>query len=362
MSIGYVPLEEAEAQEAKAACNLAKPLAYVNGQALTGDRVAAIAAPATPYVELINGASITPEPVSWIWPGWLARGKVHILAGAPGTGKTTIAVSLAATISAGGTFPDGSQCEPGNVCIWSGEDDPKDTLVPRLIASGADMRRVNFISALVENGKRRSFNPAKDIDPLRSAIEKAGGAASIVVDPVVSVVAGDSHNNGDVRRSLQPLVDIAASMGAALLGITRFSKGTSGREPVERLTGSLAFGALARFVFATVKKEAEGDEPSSRIFCRAKSNLGPDDGGFAYDLQQSNLPGYAGVSASRIKWLGPITGAAREILAEAEQQRDGGSGNDARDFLMKTLADGRKPARELEQAAKANSVGWRAND
>jgi putative DNA primase/helicase len=133
------------------------------------------------------------------------------------------------------------------------------------------MHRVYFVSAMIEHGKRRSFDPAKDIEPLQVAIQKAGGAALIIVAPVVSAVAGDSHKNADVRRSLQPLVDMAARMDAALLGITHFSKGTNGREPVERLTGSLAFGALARVVFVAAKKEAEGDEP--------------DDGGFAYDLR-----------------------------------------------------------------------------
>ena len=96
-------------------------------------------------VILTCGTDLTPEPYRWLWQYWLAMGKLHILAGAPGQGKTTIALAMAATITIGGRWPDGSRCAPGNVLIWSGEDDPADTLVPRLMAAGADRARCYFI-------------------------------------------------------------------------------------------------------------------------------------------------------------------------------------------------------------------------
>jgi putative DNA primase/helicase len=94
-------------------------------------------------VSLIHAASIEPEAISWRWDGWIAEGKLHVLAGAPGTGKTTLAMALAATITTGGRWPDGTPAVVGDVVIWSGEDDPKDTLVPRLIACGGDKARVH---------------------------------------------------------------------------------------------------------------------------------------------------------------------------------------------------------------------------
>src|SRR6476469_8713390 len=97
-------------------------------------------------VVLTNGADLTPQPVSWLWRYWLALGKLHILAGAPGQGKTTIAIDMAATVTSGGRWPDGSRCDAGHVLIWSGEDDPADTLLPRLIAAGADKSRIHFVS------------------------------------------------------------------------------------------------------------------------------------------------------------------------------------------------------------------------
>ena len=96
-------------------------------------------------VQVTCAIEIKPKPIGWLWNGWLARGKLEVLAGRAGTGKTTIAIALAATISIGGRFPDGTRSPVGNVLIWSGEDSAEDTLVPRLIAAGADLSKVHFI-------------------------------------------------------------------------------------------------------------------------------------------------------------------------------------------------------------------------
>ncbi|HGE2296536.1 TPA: AAA family ATPase, partial [Pseudomonas aeruginosa] len=94
----------------------------------------------------VSAASIKPVAIRWLWPGWIAQGKLHILAGAGGTGKTTLLLGLIATITSAGRWPDGERCkEAGNAIIWSSEDDPADTIVPRLAAAGADLRRVHII-------------------------------------------------------------------------------------------------------------------------------------------------------------------------------------------------------------------------
>lgn len=170
-------------------------------------------------VVLLNGADLTPQPVAWLWRDWLALGKLHILAGAPGQGKTTIAISMAATVTSGGRWPDGSRCERGHALIWSGEDDPADTLLPRLIAAGADKSRVHFISGTRTNGELQPFDPSTDMVQLADKAARIGNVRLIVVDPLVSAVTGDSHKNTEVRRALQPLVDLASTMGAALVGI-----------------------------------------------------------------------------------------------------------------------------------------------
>ena len=303
-------------------------------------------------VELIRASDLTPEPIAWLWPGWLAAGKMHILGGAPGTGKTTISMAVASTVTTGGRWPDGSKSAVGNVVIWSDEDDPKDTLVPRLLLSGADLKRVYFISDVFEGNERRSFDPAKDMEPLRRRLENIGDVRLLIVDPIVSAIAGDSHKNAEVRRGLQPLADLAASMRCAMLGITHFSKGTGGRDPVERLTGSLAFGALARVVLVAAKHQEEGEDGRTvRLFIRAKSNIGPDDGGFEYDLQQDALPSNSKIFASCVKWGAAVEGAARELLATADATDDPDERDaldDAKQFLRDLLADGAVPAKQVE--------------
>lgn len=313
-----------------------------------------------PRVELILASDINPAPIRWVWPGYLARGKFHVLAGAPGTGKTTIAMALAGCVTSGSAFPSGWRAGTGNVLIWTGEDDPGDTLVPRLIAAGADRSRVRFVGYTAIDGERRPFDPARDVDLLTQAAADVGDVALIVVDPIVSAVSGDSHKNAEVRRGLAPLVDLAARMDAALLGITHYSKGTGGREPLERVTGSIAFGALARVVLGTVRMEAKEGEPQKMMMARAKSNIGPDGGGFTYAFEQIELPGYPGVSASRIVWGAAVEGTARELLQEAEyeQDRQAPARDEAEDFLRDLLETGPMRTDAIKVEAKEAGITW----
>lgn len=312
-------------------------------------------APHLPRAVLIRGDTIVPEAVQWLWHGWLERGALHMLAGQPGTGKTTIAMALAATISAGGKWPDGSQAARGNVVIWSGEDDLGTTLVPRLCVAGADMTKVNFIQSVSHGKEVRPFDPATDTDALRATLAGQTDVRLLIVDPIVSAVAGDSHKNAEVRRSLQPLVNLAHEHGCALLGITHLSKGTSGRSPVERLTGSLAFGALARLVMVAGRAEAQGEEPARQFLVRAKANHGPSDGGFAYDLRQVDLSDHEGVDASCVVWGETLEGSATELLAAAETQ-DASAEQGAAGFLRELLATGDRAAKEV--FAEAASAGY----
>ncbi len=306
--------------------------------------------PTKEIVQITCAADIKPEPIRWLWDGWLARGKFHILAGEAGTGKTTIAIALAATISIGGRFPDGTRSPVGNVLIWSGEDSAEDTLVPRLLAAGADRSRIHFIGNVQYGDEIRSFDPSTDIPAMLEAAARIGDISLLIVDPVVNAVACDSHKNGEVRRALQPLVDFGEELGCAVLGITHFTKNTKGKEPLERVTGSLAFGALPRIVLVTAKI-TEG-ETTRRIFCRAKSNIGVDHGGFEYDLYQKEINECEGIFSSYALWGKAVEGSARELLAEAEYDNNDSEVAGAERFLRDLLADGAMPYKEIEQDYK----------
>lgn len=309
-------------------------------------------------VVLVNGSDLTPEPIRWMWPDWLALGKLHILAGAPGQGKTTIAIAMAATVTVGGRWPDGSRCDPGNVLIWSGEDDPADTLLPRLIAAGADRSRCYFVQGTRIGGELESFDPARDMAALEWQAHQIGGVKLLIVDPVVSAVAGDSHKNTEVRRALQPLVDLASRLDAAALGISHFSKGGAGADPASRVVGSIAFTAVARVVLVAAKvKTDEGED--RRILARGKSNIGPDDGGFEYQIGQ--VEALPGIQASRIEWGKEVTGTARELLAEPDGHADADdkSALDAASkVLRQMLADGPTPSNTVKAESANAGVSW----
>ncbi|KAI3598725.1 TnpY-like protein [Cupriavidus necator H850] len=309
-------------------------------------------------VILVNGADLNPEPVRWLWRDWLALGKLHILAGAPGQGKTTIAMAFAATVTSGGRWPDGSSCKPGNVLVWSGEDDPADTLLPRLIAAGADRSRVYFVSGSRVNGELDSFDPARDMATLQAEAARIGNVRLIIVDPVVSAVTGDSHKNTETRRALQPLVDLAASMNAALVGITHFAKGGQGSDPTQRVVGSIAFTAVARVVLVAAKVKSEEGE-DRRVLARSKSNIGPDEGGYEYRIEQSEpLPD---IHASYVTWGASVEGTARELLSDPNEDDDGKASalDTATDFLVHVLGDNVVPSKSVYSEAKEAGISKR---
>jgi len=134
-------------------------------------------------VTLLQGANIVEKPITWLWDGYLPSGKLTLLAGAGGTGKSTIAFNLAATVTNGSIWPDGTRCHvAGNVLIWSSEDDPADTIKPRLMAVGANDRRYGVISGTVdENNVPDSFDASRDMDGLREVVARIGGISLLII-------------------------------------------------------------------------------------------------------------------------------------------------------------------------------------
>ena len=309
-------------------------------------------------VIVTKASSITPEPIYWLWKGWLAKGKLHILAGDPGLGKTTIAISLAATVTAGGIWPDGSSSETGNVLIWSGEDDTADTLLPRLMAAGGDRENCYFISGVCRDGKDGYFDPKQDMHLLQQTVEKIGNVKLLVIDPIVAAIKGDGNGNVEVRRDLQPIVDFAKSTGCAVIGITHLSKGNIDADPMTRISGSIAFSAVPRMALVAAKFNRNGFD--DRILVRGKSNIGDDDGGITYSLHQAEPA--AGVLTNCIEWGDPEEGTASELLGReirSEPRKVAPSAiESAKTFLYKHLSGGPTPVNLLQAKANQTGVSW----
>jgi putative DNA primase/helicase len=165
----------------------------------------------------------------------------------------------------------------------------------------------------------RPFDPAKDMTVLAQKVKEMGGVDLLVIDPFVAAVPAskNSHNNAETRSGLQPVKDFAEEAGVAVVGVTHFSKGSAGQDPIERVTGSLAFGAVPRIIMAAARSQADGPP---RIFVRAKTSIGVDGGGFGYDLQPGPISHeHPDIITTRVVWMDPLEGTARELLEVAEQ-------------------------------------------
>ena len=208
------------------------------------------------------------------------------------------------------------------------------------------------------------FDPARDMGQLLEAVAQIGGVKMLIVDPVVSAVTGDSHKNTEVRRALQPLVDLAAACQCVLLGITHFSKGGQGSDPSQRVIGSVAFTAVARVVLVAAKVKSEDGE-DTRILARSKSNIGPDDGGFQYCLEQIEVDAFPGIEAARIAWGKSVDGNASQLLTDpnegsaADDEEKCSARESAEDFLKELLKDGPAPTKHVEAEAKAAGIAMR---
>ncbi|WP_114968224.1 AAA family ATPase [Rhodoferax ferrireducens] len=318
-------------------------------------------------IHLVPAAKIQPLQINWIWKSWIAAGKFHLLAGAPGTGKTTLAMQLVAAISNGGfdrcLWPDNSQTPGGNVIIWSGEDGIEDTIIPRLIAAGANLNNVHIIRGTVEHGRSRGFDFMSDLQKLINKIEEIGGVIMIVIDSIVQIVAGDSNKNSDVRKALAPLIELGEKYRCAILGITHVNKNSSGKAALDRVTGSLAYGAAARIVLFTTKVQSgsEDDAPGRCVLVRAKSNIGPDDGGFEYQIQSASFQSQGQTfHSSKVVWnTTPLQGSAKDIIrwAETGSVPESSSAVElAGRFLLEHLAGGGLSFTAIEQLAQAACV------
>src|SRR5262249_44297707 len=166
--------------------------------------------------------------VDWLWPGRFALGKIGLIAGLPDYGKGQIAAFIAAAVTAAIKLPcDEGSVRQGNVIWFNAEDDARDTVLPRLVAAGADPRRVHFVDCSRVGGKERSFSLVTDLRLLRKRIMQIGSVGLVVIDPVsayLGVGKVDTRSTTDVRGVLTPLKELAEELHLAVIGIAHFNK------------------------------------------------------------------------------------------------------------------------------------------
>ena len=236
-------------------------------------------------VELTCAADIEPEHTNWILQDWIAQRQLHILAGPPGKGKTTISMQIASRVSKGTDFI-GVPCEKGQVAIWTGEDVISQTLVPRLVACKANLKNIHFISGFTDKTGKRDFDIANDIVPLCETLKKIKNLKLLILDPIVGITGNsrDAYKATEVRKCLEPLLHLIRETNAAVIGITHFSKAQSSGNAgsLDRVIGSQAWGAVARIVMCCDYSK----EKDSNVLAMVKNNLAVGDSGFRYQLQE----------------------------------------------------------------------------
>ncbi len=310
------------------------------------------------HVRLVNGLSITPKRLEWVWDQWLPQGKLTLLVGAPKTGKTLLAIDVAARITSGGKFPDGTLAKAAPVIFWTAEDDLNDTIVPRFKAAGGNLANVMFIDHTVSSGKGQPFNPSVDMPLLLDAIHRMTKTpALLIIDPVVSVTH-DMNNALQVRMSLTPVVEMAQAHGMAVLGITHFRKSSAESGSIgERIIGSSAFLQVARMVWYAIKPP---DSDGQRVFFKGDTNLAESDEGYVYEVEsrEADFPEHnIVVNTAGIAWGEKLEGEALQAFIKPDNKADSAPALvEAEDFLKQYLASGERLKTEIEEEADNRGI------
>ncbi len=257
-------------------------------------------------------AELEPDHVHWLWDRRLPLGKLSLIGGAAGTGKSTLAMALVAAVTTGGPWPCGEGAAPrGSAIILSAEDDEHDTIVPRLMAAGADLEQVGLLSNVCENTKRRSLNLRTDVAMPEFAIKELGKVQLLIIDPISAFLGGvDANGNARVRELLQPLATLAARHGIAVVAITHPPKNLS-PHPRDHFIGSIAFNAAAR---ASYLVQTDPADENRRLLLQVKNNIATDPGTLAFRITGREVK--PGVIGSAVLWEEARSAlTAREILA-----------------------------------------------
>jgi hypothetical protein len=259
-----------------------------------------------------RASSIRTRAVTWAWTDYFPLGKLSIVEGDPGDGKSILTIDLAARWSTGAPMPDGTNgIGPWPVIMVSAEDDLDDTIVPRLIAAGARLEDIHLIS----HGLRPEdpFDFATGLASVeRLALEV--GARSIIFDPLMAFLGEktDSHNDASVRRALQPLKALAFRTGAAVLAVRHLNKGGTGAKAIYRGGGSIAFTGAARATFLVVP---DHKDPHIKILASVKSNLSRRPPSLRYEVAVSEL------GVPYLIWRGTAEVNAQQALDGPEADR-----------------------------------------
>ena len=301
---------------------------------------------------LTPASEIQPEPVVWAWEdngsGRIPAGSFGLFAGREGTGKSSFLIRLAAEVTKGeldGAFKG----KPRAVIYMAVEDSWKHTIVPRLMAAGADLAKVYRAEVETIEGETVTLSLPYDNRLLEEVI-RDHEVALVALDPLMSAISDhlDTHVNRQVRQALDPLARMADRTGCIVGGIAHFNKSTS-TDASSLITASGAFKDVARFIFAFAADQEDG----SSVITQTKNSLGRGNlPSLAYRIIEATVRTAKGpTKVGRFVLDGPSARTVQDILSD-----QGGEERDAKtraeDYLRQALADGPRRTKEVEEEAR----------
>ena len=292
-------------------------------------------------LEIIKASEITTREIEWLWYPFIPYGKVTILQGDSGDGKSLMILKLAAMLTRGDSMPfaDGDGQAPINVIYQSSEDDADDTIVPRFLKAGGDPERLLFIN---EKKKFLSFSDLR----LLAALEQTK-ARLLILDPLSAYIGEGIQLNAanEVRAQFRPLIEMAKELKCAILIVHHQNK-QLGQKAINRGSGSVDVIAGPRSTLVIAR--TGNDDPDERILAQVKCNVGPTGTAIVFS-----------VGNGEVTWLREEAKTADEVLGNvcSALGRPGTLVGEAKDILAEQLAKAPRPQQEIMAMMKAAGIG-----
>jgi putative DNA primase/helicase len=301
---------------------------------------------------VLRASDVKPRPVSWLWDGRIPRGCVTLIPGQPGVGKSQLLSLLAAQVSLG-TLPGDLEGHPASAVLLTAEDALRETAIPRLMANNADRSRVIFTSQAQVGGLVDTLDLQQDLAQLQGLVRRTQ-AVMVGIDPFGSFVDGiDSHKDQQVRRALAALAAMAEAEQVAVVGVMHLNKRAGEADALNRISGSIAWGALARSALMVGRDGESGDVHLVHIKCNLAA-LSPSQRCRIESVSVTS--GRHEIPTSRLVIEGESDVQAHDLLSAPPSVEERGLKVEAGEWLTATLAGG--PMRVPELFAKAKEQGF----
>ena len=329
-----------------------------------------VASTGTSRLQMQRADTLRPVMIRWLWEDRIPLGKISLFGGNPDQGKSLVSLYMAARVTKGEPLYGSAKAIPASdVLILAAEDDPSDTIVPRLMAAQADLTRVYFVkSILVEQGKdktpeEREAQLDTDVQEVEKLLKENPEIRLIIIDPISSYL-GDANMNREqeVRRVLTPLKKLADKSGVAIVMIMHFNK-NSEANAIHRIGGAVAFTGVSRTSWVFLPEEGT----DNRLMLRLKNNLAHTKGGLVYKIDSRTVEVSDGITSQPfVEFTGKNASTAQDVLKvpgaeptrSPEQGRPSEKRESAEDWLRNFLSEGDQTANDIKAFSKKAGHKW----